>query len=91
MPIGVAWVAVEPERGQVQVLVFGGVISPVFGVWSSAPGPAAPLMTSPPRLSAAPGPGDVEAPAAAGLSLLAWSCGCPRGLAPRRAQLGHRG
>ena len=24
-------VAVEPERGQVQVLVFGGIISPVFG------------------------------------------------------------
>ncbi len=23
--------AVEPERGQVQVLVFGGIISPVFG------------------------------------------------------------
>ena len=24
-------VAAEPERGQVQVLVFGGIISPVFG------------------------------------------------------------
>ena len=36
-------VAAEPERGQVQVLVFGGIISLVFGGGgNSAPGPAAP-------------------------------------------------
>lgn len=42
-------VAVEPERGQVQVLVFGGTISPVFGgveLSAQACGPLDDIATS---------------------------------------------
>ena len=85
-------VAAEPERGQVQVLVFGGIISPVFagGVELSARA-CGPSTTSPCRLSAAPQPSNAEIPAAACLSLLASGCRCPQGPAPwRRGRLGHR-
>lgn len=44
------------------------------------------------QVSANPGPDNAEAPAAAGLSLLASGRGCPQGLAPRRrGRLGCRG
>ena len=58
----------------------------------SARAACGPSTASPLRLSAAPQPGDAEAPAAAGLSPLAWGCRGPQELAlPRRGRLGHRG
>ena len=75
-------VAAEPERGQVQVLVFGGIISPVFGgveLSARACGPLDDIATS------------ALSNAAACSSPLASGCRRPQRLTPpQRARLRHR-
>ena len=73
-------VAAEPERGQVQVLVFAGIISPVFGgSGTQRPGLRPPRRHRHIGPHQRPRPGNAEIPAAACLPLLCFGLLLPAG------------
>ena len=73
-------VAAEPERGQVQVLVFAGIVSPVFGgSGAQRPGLRPPRRHRQIGPHQRPRPGNAEIPAAACLPLLCFGPLLPAG------------